>query len=368
MAGPAAPEPLSRHHARLTLGLIGLALLPRAAASQTAVDPRGRYAEVAGALTPTIERLRAQHGIPAISLALVDGSRIVWARGFGWADSAAGVAADAATVYRVGSVSKLFTDMAVMQLVERRELALDAPVRRYLPDFQPTNPFGGEITLRELTSHRSGLTREPPVGHYFDDTQPTLAATVASLNGTKLVYPPATHTKYSNAGVAVLGYVLERTRGEPFGDYLQHTVLEPMGMSQSAFEPLPRLEPHLADGTDVDASRPALRRAHVPARRGARRQPLHQRPRPRPLPVRSLRRWRHPRRPPGAGEGHARLDVDTAIRVPGRHQRHRDRLLGRSIEWPPRRRTRWRDLRLRHHASRAARTTRSAWSWSPPST
>ena len=239
MARPAAPALLSRHHALLTLGLIGLALLPRAAASQTAVDPRGRYAEVAGALTPTIERLRAQHGIPAISLALVDGSRIVWARGFGWADSAAGVAADAATVYRVGSVSKLFTDMAVMQLVERKELALDAPVRRYLPDFQPTNPFGGDITLRELTSHRSGLTREPPVGHYFDDTQPTLAATVASLNGTKLVYPPAAHTKYSNAGVAVLGYVLERTRGEPFGDYLQHTVLEPMGMSQSAFEPLP---------------------------------------------------------------------------------------------------------------------------------
>ena len=144
MAGPAAPALLSRQHALLTLGLLGLALLPRAAASQTAVDPRGRYADVAAALTPTIERLRAQHAIPAISLALVDGSRIVWARGFGWADSAAGVAADAATVYRVGSVSKLFTDIAVMQLVERGELALDAPVHRYLPDFHPTNPFGGD--------------------------------------------------------------------------------------------------------------------------------------------------------------------------------------------------------------------------------
>jgi CubicO group peptidase (beta-lactamase class C family)/D-alanyl-D-alanine dipeptidase len=227
---------------------MGLALLPHAAASQAAVDARGRYADVGGALTPMIERLRAQHAIPAISLALVDGSRIVWARGFGWADSAAGVAADAATVYRVGSVSKLFTDMAVMQLVERGELTLDAPIDRYLPDFHPRNPFGGKITIRELTSHRSGLTREPPVGHYFDDTEPTLEATVASLNGTSLVYRPAARTKYSNAGVAVLGYVLERTRREPFGDYLQHTVLEPMGMSQSAFEPLPRLGPHLATG------------------------------------------------------------------------------------------------------------------------
>src|SRR6476659_786067 len=137
-------------------------LLPARVKAQDSIAPESRYQAVAQALTPLIERARGDQEIPAISIALIDGSRVVWAKGFGWADSAAGAPASAATVYRVGSVSKLFTDVAVMQLVERGELSLDAPVTRYLPDFHPRNPFGGDITIRELTSHRAGLTREPP--------------------------------------------------------------------------------------------------------------------------------------------------------------------------------------------------------------
>src|SRR3954447_16841617 len=215
-------------------------------AAQDTIQPGSRYQEVAAALAPYIGLERAQHHIPAISIALVDGSKVVWARGFGWADSAGGLPATAATVYRVGSVSKLFTDIAVMQLVEQGKLALDAPITRYLPDFHPKNPFGGEITIRELTSHRAGLTREPPVGNYFDDTSPSLAATVASLNHTTLVYKPGTHSKYSNAGIAVVGAVLEKTQNQSFYPYLERAVLEPMGLTNSAFRPLPRLEARLA--------------------------------------------------------------------------------------------------------------------------
>jgi len=191
---------------------------------------------------------------------LVDGRRVVWAQGFGWADSAAGVRANASTVYRVGSVSKLFTDVGIMRLVEQGTLKLDTPIQRYLPDFHPKNPFGGEITIRELTSHRAGLTREPPIGNYFDDSTRSLAATVASLNGTSLVYKPGTHTKYSNAGIAVLGYVLERTQHESFYPYLKRAVLAPMGLDRSAFEPMPEIKAHLAkasmwtlDGRRFDA-------------------------------------------------------------------------------------------------------------------
>jgi CubicO group peptidase (beta-lactamase class C family)/D-alanyl-D-alanine dipeptidase len=223
-------------------------LLPHRGAAQDTVAAQGRYQAVAQSLAPFIERERADHKIPAISVALVDGDRVVWARGFGWADSAVGVPATAATVYRVGSVSKLFTDIAVMQLVERGKLDLDAPVTRYLPEFHPKNPFGGDITIRELTAHRAGLTREPPVGHYFDDTEPTLAATVASLNRTMLVYRPGAHTKYSNAGIAVLGAVLEQTQGESFTSYVQRSVLDPLGMSSSAFQPIPESRANLAKG------------------------------------------------------------------------------------------------------------------------
>src|SRR4029077_5607996 len=108
-----------------------------------------------------------------------------------------------------GSVSKLFTDIAVMQLAERGALAIDEPVEKYLPEFRRRNPFDRPITLREMMAHRSGLVRETPVGHYFDPVRPTLRETVLSLQKTSLIYAPEARTKYSNAAVAAVGYVLE---------------------------------------------------------------------------------------------------------------------------------------------------------------
>lgn len=186
------------------------------------------------------------HSLPAVSIALIDDQQVVWAQGFGLADPVQKIPASADTIYRVGSVSKLFTDTAIMQLVEKGQIDLDTPVARYLPDFHPANPFRKPITLRELMSHRSGLVREPPVGHYFDSTAPTLKATVESLNGTTLIYPPGAQTKYSNAAIAVAGYVLERQSGEPFATYVQDAVLKPLGMTASAFAPTPEVVAKLA--------------------------------------------------------------------------------------------------------------------------
>ncbi|PYT20479.1 MAG: serine hydrolase, partial [Acidobacteria bacterium] len=152
------------------------------------ITPRQDYMAVARALESFIQYQLAEKQLPAISVALVDDQQIVWARGFGLADPDKKTSATAGTIYRVGSVSKLFTDIGVMQLVERGELNLDAPITDYLADFHPRNPFGKQITLRQLMSHRSGLVREPAVGHYFDPNEPSVAATVESLKPTTLVY------------------------------------------------------------------------------------------------------------------------------------------------------------------------------------
>jgi D-alanyl-D-alanine dipeptidase/CubicO group peptidase (beta-lactamase class C family) len=144
-------------------------------------------------------------------------------------------------VYRVGSVSKLFTDIGIMQMVEAGKVNLDAPVSQYIADFHPQNPFREAITLRELMSHRSGLLREPPVGNYFDPDGPTLEATVQSMNSTELVYSPGSHAKYSNAGIAVVGYTLQQLSHEAFPEYLKRAVLAPLGMKESAFAPEPQL-------------------------------------------------------------------------------------------------------------------------------
>ncbi|MEP6705657.1 MAG: serine hydrolase domain-containing protein, partial [Acidobacteriota bacterium] len=210
------------------------------------VEPRGDYSPVAEMLDKFIAREMAEKDLPAVSIALVDDQQIVWAKGFGFADPTGEIPATAETVYRVGSVSKLFTDIAVMQLVEQGKLDINAPVTRYLPSFQPKNGFDKPITLRQLMSHRSGLVREPPVGNYFDPTAPSLAKTIASLNETKLVYAPESHTIYSNAGVATVGYVLEKTQGQPFAKYLKRAVLDPLGLDHSSFEPTPEITKSLA--------------------------------------------------------------------------------------------------------------------------
>src|SRR5688572_17286742 len=201
------------------------------------VAATGRYAAVARALDGFIRHEMTDKQLPALSIALVDDQSIVWARGFGYANPRDSVPATAGTVYRVGSISKLFTDLGVMQLVERGQLSLDTAVRRYMPDFAPRGPGASSISLRQLMAHRAGLVREPPLGHYFDSTSQSLAATVRSMNRTALVYAPGARTKYSNAGIAVAGYVLEATQKEPFSQYLARTLLRPMGLHDSAFEP-----------------------------------------------------------------------------------------------------------------------------------
>ena len=233
----------------LTLIFLGLFLVrlgsPHSASGQTASAPP-EYSGVAEALSIFIQHEMQDKELPAFSIALVDNQKVVWTQGFGYADPDKKIPPTAETVYRIGSVSKLFTDIGVMQLIERGELDLDAPIQKYLPNFRPHNPFGKDITLRQLMSHRSGLLREPPVGNYFDPSELSLAAMVQSLNETTLINPPETYPKYSNAGVATVGYVLEKQSGKPFATYLQHAVLDPMGLRNSAFQPEPRLIPNLA--------------------------------------------------------------------------------------------------------------------------
>ena len=209
----------------------------------------GEYREVASKVSDAIHYEMVDKALNAVSIVLVKDMEILWARGFGVEDLNKSTKADANTVYRVGSVSKLFTDIGIMQLVEKGEVDLDAPITDYLPEFRPRSRFKREITLRQLMSHRSGLLREPLVGNYFDDDEPTLEATVKSIIDSDVIYAPESKIKYSNGAIATVGYVLEKLKGEPFASYLRKNVLLPMGLTHSAFEPLPDITNRLADAT-----------------------------------------------------------------------------------------------------------------------
>ncbi|MFO0805532.1 MAG: serine hydrolase [Gemmataceae bacterium] len=199
-------------------------------------------------LDELIKEQVADKRLPALSIALVDDQKIVWSKGYGFQDAAKTIPATADTVYRVGSVSKLFTDVAVMQLVEQGKLDLDAPVKSYYEGFSPKyGPDQQTITLRMLMAHRSGLIREPPVGNYFDPDEPTLMKSIHSINGLPTVYPPGERLKYSNAAIGLVGYALQKRVGEKFESYVQRTVLNELGMTGSSFEPTPAVKKNLAD-------------------------------------------------------------------------------------------------------------------------
>lgn len=242
--------------------VIAEASRPKPIASSLKTRPKsGERSEV---LRPVFEKLakfveneRHSKDLSAVSVAIVDRQRTIWSAGWGYEDEKETRPSSGDTLFRVGSVSKLFTDMAAVQLAEEGKLDLDADVRTYLPDFTPKNPYGKPITLRLLMTHRSGLVREPPVGNYFDPTEPTLAATVASLNQTELVYEPGAHTKYSNAAIAVVGRVIEVVTEQSFEEYLNDRLLAPLGMDRSTFRRSDQVDERLASAW--------MRTPHTPA-------------------------------------------------------------------------------------------------------
>ena len=213
--------------------VMAAALMP-AIATAAAPNTEGPWRRAGEAALVAVEQERAARSIPSITIGIVTRDGLVWSGGVGHADAEGKVAVDANTLYRVGGLTQAFTAELLRTLASRGTVDLDAPAQRYLPSFQPRNPFGGEITVRHLLEHRSGLVRTPPRGSHFDLEAATLAETVTSLNGTALVVQPGTVYKYSDAGYAVLGRVLEVVAGKPFEQLLAGEVFTPKAMARTS--------------------------------------------------------------------------------------------------------------------------------------
>ncbi len=235
-------------------------------------EATGIYGEAARQLEEFINAELERGLVTGLSVAFVDDQEVVWAKGFGLADKANQTPATAETVYRVGSISKLFTDIGIMQQVEAGKIDLDADIKTYIPDFHIGDPFetGKPPTLRQLMTHLSGFPRESPVGSYFDATFPSLEDTVRSIYATELVHPPVTVTKYSNIAVTLVGYALQLVSGQDYVEYQREHLLGPMGMTSSDFLLTPELKGRLskaymwvADGREIEA--PWFELATVPA-------------------------------------------------------------------------------------------------------
>ena len=196
-----------------------------------AVAALPRWEAVDAAVRPWIEHYRREFDLPTVTIGMLhvdpaSGATTTWSAGFG---------GPADAVLRVGSISKMVTAVAAMRLVEQGRLGLDVPVDAWLAPDLPRNPFGAPVTLRHLLGHRAGVVREAPVGSYFDASEPTLAATVASLGATDLRTEPGRTFRYSNPGYALVGALLERVTGQPFPDAVHDLVLAPLALHDTDF-------------------------------------------------------------------------------------------------------------------------------------
>lgn len=185
----------------------------------------------------------------AVVVVVKDGE-VLTQRGYGYADLAKRKPVDPeTTLFRTGSVSKLTTWTAVMQLVEQGKLDLDADVNTYL-DFRIPDYEGKPITLRDVMTHTAGF--QETVRRLISDDQGDMQplGTFVKENLPDRIFPPGKVPAYSNYATALAGYIVERVSGLSFDDYVEQRIFAPLGMKYSTFrQPLPEaFEPHMSQG------------------------------------------------------------------------------------------------------------------------
>ena len=213
-----------------------------------------------------VQQQMKKHNVTGLSLALVDDQRVVWAEGFGYADLAHNVPATPETLYRAGSITKLFTASAILQLVERGLLDLDQPITTYLPEFSFKTRFPDTppITIRHILTHHSGLPRDIPLGMWSTNPQP-YATVLHDLKSRYVLHPPNYIFSYSNLGMTVLGEVIERVSGEPYATYVSHAIFNPAGMTTASIETGVATSPLMAHAYNQKKEEPELPLRDIPA-------------------------------------------------------------------------------------------------------
>jgi CubicO group peptidase (beta-lactamase class C family) len=233
--------------------LLGLVLL------LPACDRPPEPAAFAEQLEALLPRLLRHHRGAGVAVAFVADGEVVGAQGYGWADRASRRAVTPETVFNVGSISKAVTAWGVLRLVEQGQLDLDARVERYLTRWRlPPSHFDHEgVTIRRLLCHTAGLSQPAVPGYARDVPLPTLEEMLVE-GDVRVSATPGAMFRYSGGGYTVLQLAVEEVSGQPFADYMQREILEPLGMTHSGFDETPALLERAAVPHD-DRGRPLPR-------------------------------------------------------------------------------------------------------------
>lgn len=190
-----------------------------------------------------------RNDIAGAVVAVVKDGQVIFAKGYGYSDlKAKKPVSPEDTLFRVGSISKLFTWTAVMQLVQAGKINLDADIRQYL-DF-PVDEHLGKITMRDLMTHTPGFDESIKGLISENGAHMRSLENYLKTHGPNQIFAPGTTGAYSNYGAGLAGYIVQRVSGQPFDDYIEQHIFQPLGMTHASFrQPLPaNLEPLMSQG------------------------------------------------------------------------------------------------------------------------
>lgn len=225
----------------VALGCVAASLAaPLTAQSAPARPAVTTHADVLGAqrlFSAWLEAQLAYRGLPGVAVGVVADQELVWAAGFGYADTQAKRPMTPATKFRMASHSKLFTATAIMQLREQGKVRLDDPVAKHLPWFQvkAAEPDDNPVTVEQLLTHTSGLPREAGA-HWTTMEFPTADEVQRLMPDRQAAFAPQVRWKYSNLAYTVAGMVVEAASGERWADYVQRHIFQPLGMDASSVD------------------------------------------------------------------------------------------------------------------------------------
>ena len=223
-------------------------------------------AGVAAAQAPaasTIERVDsmaaaefAHDSIASLTIGVVTPQGLVWTKSYGFADLSTHRLANRQSVYRIGSITKMFTGVMLQQLVAAGKIRLTDPVERYYPEIKEIRGYSklaAPITVQQLATMTSGISREPEQeGPFWTGPVAMWDSTLhLALPHTNMDQAPGTSFLYSNIGYAILGATLGRVAGVPYVQWQKEHILEPLGMRHTAFEIEPAIAPDVTRGYDI---------------------------------------------------------------------------------------------------------------------
>jgi CubicO group peptidase (beta-lactamase class C family) len=211
----------------VALAFIALPITPlQAAPLDTALNT--------AAIDKMMADLMTMYDVPGTALAIVKDGEVLYAQGYGLRNTQTGAAVTPQSLFAIGSVTKSFTALGVMQLVQAGKLELDTPIITYLPDFKLSDAAATKtLTVRHILSHTSGLPRADEWVFNSTITREQVIRDMATIN---LTTAPGTTWQYNNQNFVLAGYLIEKVTGLSWEDYTRQRILEPLGMKDTNFD------------------------------------------------------------------------------------------------------------------------------------